>query len=388
MTEIQKNRVASLWAAVVTLTGCAVVLLHTAQAAEAVRSGLRLCAGSVIPSLFPMIVLSQYMIKSGGAQQIGVLLNAPTKRLFGLPGVCGAALLTGMIGGYPAGARAAATLVESGQISRREGERLANIAFCSGPGFTVGMIGAQLYKNKLAGLLILTAQMVSCIIIGMMWNGMQHMPRRKEWASQHPHISPVHTESRSSDAFVQSVSDAAATVLTMCGFVVIFQVMIAMMDAAGVNALAERVLERIGLDAFKTVLLSAISEVTAGSVMSVRLGLPFTAFVVGFGGLSVHFQNFAICRCVGLRKATYFFWRAVQGLLCGLLVMAALQLPCFAQICQPAAALTGNDGTAAFSPVSNTFGILMLVMCLMSVICLPDKFHSPDKWYLSGKKGV
>ena len=382
MTEIQKNRVASLWAAVVTLTGCAVVLLHTAQAAEAVRSGLRLCAGSVIPSLFPMIVLSQYMIKSGGAQQIGVLLNAPTKRLFGLPGVCGAALLTGMIGGYPAGARAAATLVESGQISRREGERLANIAFCSGPGFTVGMIGAQLYKNKLAGLLILTAQMVSCIIIGMMWNGMQHMPRRKEWASQHPHISPVHTESRSSDAFVQSVSDAAATVLTMCGFVVIFQVMIAMMDAAGVNALAERVLERIGLDAFKTVLLSAISEVTAGSVMSVRLGLPFTAFVVGFGGLSVHFQNFAICRCVGLRKATYFFWRAVQGLLCGLLVTAALQLPCFAQICQPAAALTGNDGTAAFSPVSNTFGILMLVMCLMSVICLPGKHHSP------GKKGV
>ncbi len=382
MTEIQKNRVASLWAAVFTLTGCAVVLLHTAQAAEAVRSGLRLCAGSVIPSLFPMIVLSQYMIKSGGAQQIGVLLNAPTKRLFGLPGVCGAALLTGMIGGYPAGARAAATLVESGQISRREGERLANIAFCSGPGFTVGMIGAQLYKNKLAGLLILTAQMVSCIIIGMMWNGMQHMPRRKEWASQHPHISPVHTKSRSSDAFVQSVSDAAATVLTMCGFVVIFQVIVAMMEAAGVNALAERVLERIGLDAFKTVLLSAISEVTAGSVMSVRLGLPFTAFVVGFGGLSVHFQNFAICRCVGLRKATYFFWRAVQGLLCGLLVMAALQLPCFAQICQPAAALTGNDGTAAFSPISNTCGILMLVMCLMSVICLPGKHHSP------GKKGV
>ena len=269
--------------------------------------------------------------------------------------------------------------MESGQISRRDGERLANIAFCSGPGFTVGMIGAQLYKNKLAGLLILTAQMVSCIIIGMMWNGMQHMPRRKEWASQHPHISPVHTKSRSSDAFVQSVSDAAATVLTMCGFVVIFQVMIAMMDAAGVNALAERVLERIGLDAFKTVLLSAISEVTAGSVMSVRLGLPFTAFVVGFGGLSVHFQNFAICRCVGLRKATYFFWRAVQGLLCGLLVTAALQLPCFAQICQPAAALTGNDGTAAFSPISNTCGILMLVMCLMSVICLPGKHHSPGK---------
>ena len=388
MTDIQKNRVVPALTAVLTLTACAVVLLHAAQAAEAVRGGLRMCAGSVIPSLFPMIVLSQYMVKSGGAQQIGVLLNAPTKRLFGLPGVCGAALLTGLIGGYPAGARAAATLVESGQISRREGERLANIAFCSGPGFTVGMIGAQLYKNKLAGLLILTAQMVSCIILGMMWNGMHCLYHRKERASQISHTTLHHAESRSSDAFVQSVSDAAATVLTMCGFVVIFQVIVAMMEAAGVNALAERVLERIGLDAYKTVLLPAISEVTAGSVMSVRLGLPFTAFVVGFGGLSVHFQNFAVCRCVGLHKATYFFWRTVQGLLCGLLVTAALQLPCFAQICQPAAALTGNDGTAAFSPVSNTCGILMLVMCLMSVICLPGEHHSPDKWYLPGKKGV
>ena len=180
---------------------CVIVLMHSEEAAEAVARGIRMCVTSVMPSLFPMIFLSQYMIKSGAAGEAGQLLNRPAKALLGLPGVCGVALLTGLIGGYPAGARAAESLVQSGEISREDGERLANIAFCSGPGFTLGWIGGGLYKNKMSGLLILTAQAVSCIIIGIVWN-IVRAPRR---INARRSDSPIPVKSRvrrQTDAFV------------------------------------------------------------------------------------------------------------------------------------------------------------------------------------------
>ena len=347
----------------------AAVLMYAGAAADAVREGLRLCAESVIPSLFPMLVLSQYLVRSGGAGEIGTLLEKPVRFWLGLPGVCGAALLTAMIGGYPAGARAAATLTESGQISRREGERLADLAFCSGPGFTVGWVGAQLYQNKSVGLMILTAQIFSCIIIGTILRCVSREPQN---VSQSTVGCGRPSQAPAADAFVTSVSDAASTVLTMCAFIVCFQVIGALQRETGLNETASRFFARLGLGELAPLLLPCFTEVTVGSLLSVRSGLPFTAFVVGFGGLSVHFQNFAVCRAIRPRKSVYLVCRLTQGCLCALLTAAALRLPWMSRVCAPVSAGIPADIPAAFSPVSGSFGVLLLVMCLMSVICLPD----------------
>jgi sporulation integral membrane protein YlbJ len=370
-------------AAVLCAAGFAVVLLHTETAAEAVRQGLHLCGQSVLPALFPMMFLAQYFVRSGGAEEAGQLLECPTRTLLGLPGICGAVLLTALVGGFPAGAAGAEALVRQGRISRRQGERLMTIAFCSGPGFTVGLIGAQLYHNKMTGLLILTAQAFSCIIIGIaghLLNGItkKRGQRTKEARGEHPfHASSV-TLSRSG-AFVEAVSSASSAVLAMCGFIVLFQVFNAMITVEG--AWLHRLLFRyMGRDYPDVTLpLSCLTEVTGGSVLSVRWGLPFTAFVVGFGGLSVHFQNFAICETIAPRKGFYLAVRLVQGCICAALTEAGLRLPFFAQYCVPAAAAVSEGLSAQFSDVSGTFGALFLVMCLMSVLCLPDDLCNEGK---------
>ncbi len=350
------------------LAASVMVLVNSEQATEAVRRGIDMCLQNVIPSLFPMIFLSQYLIKSGGAEEIGKLLNKPTKWLFGLPGVCGVALLTGLFGGFPAGAGAAEALTQSGSITRKQGQMLATIAFSSGPGFTIGMIGAQLYKNKSVGLLLLTVQIISCIIIGIII--------RLVYRSKITHNMPDNKSNgvravKRADAFVQAAADAASTVIAMSSFIVIFQVISAMLDAAKLNSYMSSLFALFGAEQLGEYIIPCIIEVTGGSMLSVNIGLPFTAFVVGFGGLSVHFQNFAVCRTVGLNKLMYILIRFVQGGICAALVNLALRLPYFDKMCN-SVSLTFNYGeNVRFSRISYSFGVIMLVMCLMSVICLP-----------------
>ena len=127
----------------------------------------------------------------------------------------------------------------------------------------------------------------------------------------------------------------------------------------------------MGMGEWGNYLLPCLSEVTAGSILSVKGGLPCTAFIAGFGGFSVHFQNFALCRAIKPRKSVYIMTRFFQGMLCGILVYAALQLPLFSSVDLPTAGSVIDGSPAQFSQVSVEFGCIMLVMCLMSVICLP-----------------
>ena len=345
----------------------ALLILYSGEAAGAVRSGIELCASGVIPSLFPMMFLSQYIVKSGAAEYAGSLLNKPTRLLFGLPGVCGVALLTAFVGGYPAGARAAETLVSDGKITRAEGERLAYFAFCSGPGFAIGMIGATVYKNKSVGLLILTAQVFSCIIIGIAYRLFSKCSPQTIRRNENCAVS------RSPDAFIQSAADTAQTLLNMCSFIILFQVITALLGSTGVNAALGKMTECIGLGDFGKILLPCLSEVTGGTVLSVTAGIPFTAFVAGFGGLSVHFQNFALFRHIRPKKTLYLLTRLIQGIICGIFVRLALKLPCFSHESLPSSAKVLNGIPSDFSRVSTGFGCLMLIMCLMSVICLPSQ---------------
>ena len=365
---VKRTPSAAFLAGVFSVVAFAMLVLYSSDAAEAVRRGVRLCAFSVIPSLFPMMFVSQYVVKSGAAELAGGLLNRPVRFLFGLPGVCGVALLTAFVGGYPAGARAAETLVTEGRITRQEGERLAAIAFCSGPGFAIGMIGAELYKNKSFGLLILTAQAFSCIIIGIGYRMIAG-----GFAGSHAGRFQAPCSSQGGDAFVQSAADAASALLHMCSFILLFQVLIAMLNATGLNEWLGRLTARFGMSDAGSLLLPCTAEVTGGVILSVRGGIPLTAFVAGFGGLSVHFQNFAVCRSIRPNKAVYLLIRLLQGAICSLIVSLALKLPWFSMATLPASVKVIGGMPTDFSRVSTGFGCIMLLMCLMSVICLPSE---------------
>ena len=106
---------------------CGVLAWFLADAGEIrQRAGeaLALCGRSVVPSLFPFLVLSILLVSLGFGELLSPYLAGLMTPLFRLPGCAGSALLLGLAGGYPIGAQTAARLYQEGALTRGEAERL------------------------------------------------------------------------------------------------------------------------------------------------------------------------------------------------------------------------------------------------------------------------
>ena len=105
----------------------------------------------VIPALFPFLVVSRLFVATGSAAALGQLLVPLTRRMLGVSGPGGTAVLLGLLGGYPVGAQTAGELVRTGAVSQQEGQRL--LLFCNncGPAFALGVAGVGCFGSLRAG---------------------------------------------------------------------------------------------------------------------------------------------------------------------------------------------------------------------------------------------
>ena len=195
------------------------LLLFPQDAAQSARAALALCAQTVIPSLFPFFVLSSLLIACGASALLSALLAPLMRPLFGLSGAGAAALALGLCGGYPVGARTAAELVESGALSREEGERL--LIFCNnaGPGFLLGICGGAVFTSPRAGAALYLIHAASALFTGILLT--RRLPPLS--APFSAGAAPRRSVSLSA-ALPAAVQGALAGILNVCAFVVFFTV--------------------------------------------------------------------------------------------------------------------------------------------------------------------
>ena len=89
-------------------------------------------------------------------------------RLFGVSGPGCAALILGLMAGYPLGAASAAGLVQRGEIKREEGERLLGFCNNSGPAFLLGAAGAGVFGSAKAGILLYISHVLAALTAGFL----------------------------------------------------------------------------------------------------------------------------------------------------------------------------------------------------------------------------
>ena len=80
-----------------------VVLADAGQVRQDVSAALALCARSVIPALFPFLVVSTLLLRLGFGELAAPWLAGLMEPLFRVDGVGSSALLLGLVGGYPIG---------------------------------------------------------------------------------------------------------------------------------------------------------------------------------------------------------------------------------------------------------------------------------------------
>ena len=105
-----KARIRRIAAAVLLSAAMTACILDAKTVSLAAAQAIRLCAQAVAPSLLPFLVLTRLFLCSAACQGLVRLAGPVMGPLFGLPPAAAPALVLGLLGGYPVGARTTGTL--------------------------------------------------------------------------------------------------------------------------------------------------------------------------------------------------------------------------------------------------------------------------------------
>ena len=93
------------------------LMLDAQTVIASMKEGMHLVAHTMIPSLFPFMVVSEVIVRSGAGERIARPLCRVIRPLLGLNEAAGSALLLGLLCGFPVGSRAAADYYRAGRLT-------------------------------------------------------------------------------------------------------------------------------------------------------------------------------------------------------------------------------------------------------------------------------
>lgn len=320
-----KQRLVSIFPSLAAAALFGALLCDPAGAAAGVCEGLNLALGTAVPALFPFFLASSLLVSTGGASFLGRVFTFPCRALFGLPGNAAPALLLGLTGGYPVGARTVRELYDRGLLTRDEAARALACCNNTGPGFLIGLCGSSLLGSVRAGIFLYTVHAVSALLTGFA------LSTRDSWTPAN-HPQPVEQKPFAL-CFVDSVQGAGVTALKVTAFITAFSVLLRLLRGCGLidrlAVLLAPLCPLLGLPAHgaQALVLGAF-ELTCGLTAlpgaDARLLLPAMSTLTALGGLSVWCQSAAVLADSGLPIGPVVKGKCLHGLLAGALATIAL----------------------------------------------------------------
>ena len=254
------------------------LILDARTALDGANEGIRLCLYSVIPSLFPFLVLSILLTGILSGSRIGFL--RPLGRLCGIPEGAESLLAVGLLGGYPVGAQSIAQLHREGHLSRKDARRMLGFCNNAGPAFLFGIIAPQ-FSDTSAVWKLWLIHILSALFVGVILPG---CPTGRIQAGS---TAPITVSG--------AVSQAIRVMAQICGWVVLFRVLIAFLGKWLLWLLPAEL----------QVVILGLLELTNGccclsEICSEELRFIAASVMVSFGGLCVWMQTGSVTGDLGL----------------------------------------------------------------------------------------
>ncbi len=278
-------------------------IMHGDIVLDSVRRSLLLCANGLIPSLFCFMVLTAFL----SATEIGDLLSKlfyPVTFLLHLPKEAGIAVFMSLLGGYPIGTKIVHDLYKQKKITAPICQQLLLYCCCPAPSFVIITVGCTFLHNQVLGLLLYLSQVCSALVLGWI-TGIYYALRCPAERQRCKLPVSKHHDSYGA-ALVNSVAFSSTALVPMCGSVVFFGAISAILHEFPV------------LSQYSSI-LSAFLEITTGCVelssSSSPFALSYLSFFLAFGGLSVLFQRMQLLEDIPYSVRIMFLGRVLHGAL-------------------------------------------------------------------------
>lgn len=292
------------------------MLFRAEYVTEGARYGLLLWYNSVVPALFPFMVLSGIIVAGGGISALMTPFYLILHPFIPVSKEGCYVLVSGLLCGYPMGAKTCADFLREGRLSQREGNFLMAICNHPSPMFLLGYVYPFFAPDTAVSRFLLSVY-IPVLLLAFLARAV-YFPHRSLKT-----VAPAEMF-QSSGAHDSSVDDSIlSAVEVLCkigGYLILFSIFIVFL----------RHVAWIPTDV--RMLFIASMEMTTG-IREAASSLPFPAsgmlsvFALAFGGFSGLFQTRSVIAFMGTQKTKdmkknaglsirqYFLWKLLHGIL-------------------------------------------------------------------------
>lgn len=273
---------------------------------DGVVSAIKLILFTVIPTLFPFILLSDVMVNLNTTDSIAFILT-PLTKFFRISQSCGYAISTGLLCGYPIGAKSCADLVKAGKISISEGNYLLSFVNNASPAFLSSYIVVRLLHESIRPSYMFFVCYTSTFVTALILNPIYIQKSIHSDNSPDKQISTSRTSSDNIFSLDRIFSSSIHTMLKISSYILIFSVLCEFITYIPYIA--------------PKIMLSGLFEITTGtffiSVCTIpkTLKLQIITFFTMLGGLSAFFQTRSMISESGLSIKWYIIGRLIASFL-------------------------------------------------------------------------
>lgn len=291
---------------------------------QVVKNSLSIWVNNVIPSLFPFFIATELLNHTNIPKILGKIFNKIMRPLFNVPGIGAYTLFMGIVSGYPVGAKIVTSFRNQNLCTKEEAERLITFTNNSGPLFILGTVGITLFYDTSIGILLLFTHILAAITVGIIF---------RFWKAKHKEKRNTNTLDTTisfnnlGEILSKSIISAINSVLLIGGFIVLFGIILSIFEKTYILNLFRNISLPIFnffniQQEFIVPLLTGILELTNGvttvsciASKSLIINILITAFLLGFGGISIMLQVLSITSKSDISIKPYIIGKLLHGII-------------------------------------------------------------------------
>ena len=267
------------------------IVLYSDKMSSAALEGLNLWMNTIVPSLFPFMVISSWL--TFGFSEKPAFFDKVAFSLFGVPFRFMVLFPISILSGYPVGAKIISDLYVKKAISKDTAEHL--LAFCNNPGavFIISAVASSMLADRGAAVFLIFICVFSSLATGVLFNFVFPAERYSEG----------NINTASDTAIYTAISSAVGSILLVGGCIIFFSVIAETISLflSSQNPIVDTVISG---------LLEFTQGIKKASALTPKLGYPIICAILCWGGLSVHLQTAAIIGNCGIDIKKYITGKA------------------------------------------------------------------------------
>lgn len=286
------------------------IITQPISAVNGAKTGLLLWFNTVLPTLLPFIILSNFIIRFQVTNYICKIFSPILKRIFHISDIGCYPIIIGILSGYPMGAKTCSDLIKEGLLEKEEGQYIMLLVGNASYMFLTSFLAVSSLAIPGKKYQILALIYLSSIISATLYRIISRN-RSKRIATSH-NMVPIsiaeYTEETplSMTTVDHCILDGFTTITKVGGYIIMFSVLTQILSG---------LLETIGPVRF---ILLASLEITIGiylvatSTMALAKKIVLTITITSFGGFSSLAQIGSVIENSGLSLKSYLCFKIIN----------------------------------------------------------------------------